>query len=78
MKKFKVYLKELTIVGRCRICASQELPDGVYPPNITARSSSVTVRENLSQGGGLDPFTEGEDHKPRIPVLLIIVYVFIN
>ena len=50
----------------------------MLPPNITAWSSSVTVKENLSQGGGLDPFTEGEDHNPRIPVVLIILYVFIN
>ena len=60
------------------MCASEESPDGVSPPNITAWSSSVTVREKLLQGEGLEPFTVGEDHKPRIPVVLIILYVFIN
>ena len=39
-------------------------PDGMLPPNITARSSSVIVREKLKQGGGLDPFIGGENHNP--------------
>ena len=42
------------------------MSDGVHPPNITTWSLSVIVRENAAQGGGLDPFIEGEDHKPRI------------
>ena len=50
----------------------------MLPPNITAWSSSVTVRVKLEQGVGLDPFTEGEDHNPGIQVILIILYVFIN
>ena len=37
----------------------------MIPPNITAWSSSVTVREKASQGG-LDPFIEEEDHKSRL------------
>ena len=45
--------------------ALEVLPDEVCPPNITAWSSSVIVRENLSQGGGLDPFIGGEDHEPK-------------
>ena len=35
------------------------------PPNITALSSSIIVREKQSQGGGLDPFTDGDDHDPK-------------
>ena len=35
------------------------------PPNITARFSSIIVRENEAQGGGLDPFTDGDDHDPK-------------
>ena len=58
--------EQLTIVGRYRIRASEELPDGVYPPNITAWSSSVIVRVKAEQGGGLDPFIEGEDHSPTL------------
>ena len=57
---------DLTIVGKCRAHALDVLPDEVYPPNITAWSSSVTVREKLEQGGGLDPFIGGENHNPKI------------
>ena len=57
----------LTIVGRCKTCVTTEdSSDGVYPPNIIAWSSSVIVREKPAQGGGLDPFIEGEDHSPKL------------
>jgi len=51
--------RRLTIVGKCRTRASEDF-DGA--PNITAWSSSIIVREKLSQGGGLAPFMEGDDH----------------
>ena len=60
------------------MCASEDMPDRESPPNITAWSSSVTVREKLTQGGGLDPFIEGENHNPRTQVILIILYESIN
>ena len=44
---------------------SEDQPDGMYPPNITACSSSVIVREKPEQGGGLEPLLDGEDHNPR-------------
>ena len=56
----------LTIVGKCRPHALEVLPDAVNPPNITAQSSSVLVREKLEQGGGLDPFIGGVIHNPTI------------
>ena len=37
----------------------------LYPPNITAHSSSIIVREKKAQGGGLDPFTDGDDQDPK-------------
>jgi len=42
----------------------EEANVGVSPPNITAWSSSVTVKEKAEQGGGLDPLLGGDDHKP--------------
>jgi len=39
--------------------------DVFSPPNITARSLSVKVRENSEQGGGRDPFTGWESHCPK-------------
>ena len=60
------------------MCASEDMPDRESPPNITAWSSSVTVMEKLTQGGGLDPFIEGENHNPRTQVILIILYESIN
>ena len=38
----------------------------MIPPNITAWSSSVIVREKLEQGGDLDPLLDGEYHNPGI------------
>jgi len=71
----------LTIVGKCRTCASEDIPDEVRPPNIIAWSSSIKVREKLSQGGDLDPLIDGEDHNPKqehkkvcILPLLVIKY----
>ena len=36
----------------------------MLPANITAWSLLVRVREKLEQGGGLDPWLDGEDHDP--------------
>ena len=56
----------LTMVGKCRTYTSAELPELMESPtNITACSSSIMVREKAAQGGGLDPFTDGDDHDPR-------------
>ena len=59
-----IYQRCLTIVDRCRTNASEDSPDGVFPPNITAWSSPVIVREKSELGGGLDPLLDGEDHNP--------------
>ena len=58
--------KVLTIVGKYRAYTSAEKPDSLeYPPNITAFSSSIIVTEKYAHGGGLDPFTDGDDHDPN-------------
>ena len=51
---------------------SEDSPDGCFPPNITTWSSPVIVREKPAQGGGLDPFIEGEDHSPRFHKYIVI------
>ena len=53
------------MVGKCRTRATEDLPDRVNPPNITAWPSSVMVREKQVQGRSLDPLLDGEDHNPR-------------
>ena len=55
----------LTMVGKRRTYTSADQPEQEYPPNITACSSSVMVREKPVQGGGLDPFTDGDNHDPE-------------
>ena len=58
--------KPLTMVGKCRTYTSADKPEPrENPPNITACSSSIMVREKAEQGGGLDPLTDGDDHDPK-------------
>ena len=52
--------KQLTIVDMCRTYTILS-----FSPNITTHSSSIIVREKIAQGGGLDPFTDGDDHDPK-------------
>ena len=54
------------MVGKCRTNTSAEKQEpGKHPPNIIAFSSSIIVREKREHGGGLDPFTAGDDHDPE-------------
>ena len=55
----------LTMVGKCRTYTSADHEPREDPPNITACSSSIMVREKPAQGGGLDPLTDGDDHDPE-------------
>ena len=56
----------LTMVGKYRTYTLADKPEpGECPPNITACSSSILVREKYPQGGGLDHFTDGDDHDPE-------------
>ena len=57
--------KQLTIVDMCRMYTSLKQLIRFSPPNITARSSSIIVREKQSQGGGMDPFKDGDDQDPK-------------
>ena len=57
--------KQLTIVDMCRMYTSLKLLIRSSPPNITALSSSIIVREKAAQGGGLDPFKDGDDQEPK-------------
>ena len=52
----------------------------MYPPNITAWSSSVIVREKSQQGGGLEPLLDGEDHSSgtRSDMDIKILFLVIN
>ncbi len=43
---------------------SEEYSPPEIPPNITACCSSIRDREKIVQGGGRDPFTEGDDQVP--------------
>jgi len=55
-----------TIVGKCSIKRESSLiKSGTLPPNITASSSSIIVREKNAPGGGLTPFKDGEDQISR-------------
>ena len=49
----------------CRTYTSFKYTILSHPPNITAHSSSIIVREKLVQGRGLDPFTDGDDQDPK-------------
>ena len=49
----------------CRMYTSSKDTLLTHPPNITARFSSIIVREKLAQGGGLEPITDGDDQDPK-------------
>ena len=69
-----------TIVDRSMMYTSLVLLVGIFPPNSTARWSSIMVREKNAQGVGLVPLILGEDHFPKMEdkwlffVLLLLLY----